>query len=380
MKIVISPDSFKGSCSAIDIAKNIKEAIHSVDATVDLVTIPVADGGEGTIDAITSCVDACIYELEVKDPLGKPVVAKYAILKESGIAIIEMAQASGLPLVPVDEKNPMIATTYGTGELMKAALDRGCKKMIIGIGGSATNDGGAGALMALGASFKNAQGEEVSLGGAALKELHSIDLSGFDKRLLDIEITVACDVTNPLTGADGASHIYGPQKGATPEMVEALDLALGHFANLSASVLGEDFSNCPGAGAAGGIGFALMAYCKAKFAAGIDIVLDVCGFDKELEDADLIITGEGRIDGQSVCGKVLYGIGMRAKEKGVPVFAFGGAVLPDSEALLDCGISAMFSTASGPMTLEYAMEHTDILLKQSVKNAMRAFFAQKNVR
>lgn len=379
MKIIISPDSFKGSCSALGIAKSIQEAIYSLDSSVEFVTIPVADGGEGTIDAITSCVDADIYEMEVKNPLGKPVLAKYAILKESQTAIIEMAQASGLPLVPVDERNPMIATTYGTGELMKAALDRGCKKMIIGIGGSATNDGGAGALMALGASFQNAKGEKLALGGGALTELSKIDLSGLDKRLLSIEITVACDVTNPLTGKTGASYIYGPQKGATPEMVETLDQALGHFANLSANVLGEDFSNCPGAGAAGGIGFALMAYCKAKFAAGIDIVLDVCGFDKELADADLVITGEGRIDGQSVCGKVLYGIGMRAKEKGVPVFAFGGAVLPDSEALLDCGISAMFSTANGPMTLEYAMEHTDILVKQSVKNAMRAFFAQKNV-
>ena len=377
MKIIISPDSFKGSCSAIEIAKHIQDAIYSLDSTTQFVTIPVADGGEGTIEAITSCVDATIYEVEVSNPLGKPMMAKYAILNESQTAVIEMAQASGLPLLKADERNPMLATTYGTGELMKAALDQGCKKMIIGIGGSATNDGGAGALMALGASFKNANGEELSLGGAALADLDSIDLKHFDKRLFDIDITVACDVTNPLTGETGASHVYGPQKGATPEMVEALDKALGHFAKVSAKVLGEDFSNCPGAGAAGGIGFALMAYCKAKFAAGIDIVLDVCGFDKELPDADLVITGEGRIDGQSVCGKVLYGIGMRAKEHQVPVFAFGGAVLPDSEKLLDCGISAMFSTANGPMTLEHAMSHTEILLKQSVKNVMRVFFAGK---
>lgn len=373
MKIIISPDSFKGSCSAIDVANYIKEAICEVDSSIEFVTMPVADGGEGTIEAITSCVDANIHEVEVSNPLGKPITAQYAILKENDTAIIEMAQASGLPLLKAEERNPLFTTTYGTGQLMKDALDRGCKKMIIGIGGSATNDGGAGALMALGASFKNAQGEEIALGGAALAELDSIDLEHFDKRLFDVDITVACDVTNPLTGPTGASAVYGPQKGATPEMVEQLDKALSHFASISADKLGEDYSNCPGAGAAGGIGFALMAYCKAKFAAGIDIVLDVCGFEKELEDADLVITGEGRIDGQSVCGKVLYGIGIRAKEKDVPVFAFGGAVLPDSEKLLECGIKAMFSTSNGPMTLEYAMQNTEKLLKQSVKNVMRVF-------
>ena len=221
MKIIISPDSFKGSCSALSIAKSIQEAIYSLDSSVDFVTIPVADGGEGTIDAITSCVDADIYEMEVKDPLGRPVMAKYAILKESQTAVIEMAQASGLPLISEYERNPMIATTYGTGELMKAALDRGCKKMIIGIGGSATNDGGAGALMALGASFCDANGEELPLGGGALADLCSIDLEKFDKRLFDIEITVACDVTDrsfPCIwtsegGYAGDGGVFGPCTG-----------------------------------------------------------------------------------------------------------------------------------------------------------------------
>lgn len=373
MKIIVSPDSFKGSCSAIEVANSIEKAIYDVDRTVDVVKMPVADGGEGTIDAITSCVPSTIYEMEICDPMGKRAMAKYAVIDNGDTAIIEMAQASGLPMVPVEERNPLLATTYGTGQLMKDALDKGVKKMIIGIGGSATNDGGAGMLMALGASFRNIKGEEIALGGAALAELVEIDLSEFDSRIYDVEITVACDVTNPLTGENGASYVYGPQKGATPEMVKELDAALTYFAKLSAKGFGEDYSTYPGTGAAGGLGFALIAYCKAKFAAGIDIVLNVSGFEKELADADLVITGEGRIDGQSVQGKVLYGIGTRAKAKNVPVIAVGGAVRSDSEALLNHGITAMFSIANGPMTLEYAMEHGCELIEQVTKNVMRVF-------
>jgi glycerate kinase len=245
--------------------------------------------------------------------------------------------------------------------------------MIIGIGGSATNDGGAGVLMALGASFLDEDGEEIMLGGGELSRLAEIDLSTFDERIFDVEITVACDVTNPLTGENGASYVYGPQKGATEEMVQELDAALSHFAKVSEAELGEDYSTYPGTGAAGGLGFALIAFCKARFAAGIDIVLDVCGFEKELQSADLVITGEGRIDGQSVQGKVLYGIGTRAKEKNVPVIAIGGAVRSDSEALLNHGITAMFSIANGPMTLDYAMENGCELIEQITKNVMRVF-------
>lgn len=373
MKIIIAPDSFKGSVSAIEVARNIEEAIHSVDSSIQTVTMPVADGGEGTIEAIASCVPATLHERVVCGPMGEKVEAYFATIDEGNTAIVEMAQASGLPLVPSDKRDPRLATTYGTGELMKEALDCGCKKMIIGIGGSATNDGGVGALMALGASFKDAEGKELALGGAALADLVEIDLSQFDKRIFDIEVVVACDVTNPLTGPTGASAIYGPQKGASPEMVEELDSALGHLAKISEKVLDTDYHTHPGTGAAGGLGFALLAFCKAKFAAGIDIVLDVCGFDKQLENADLVITGEGRIDGQSVCGKVLYGIGTKAQAKQVPVIAIGGGVKEDSEALLDCGISAMFSIANGPMTLEYAMENGPALIRQITKNVMRVF-------
>lgn len=371
MKIIVAPDSFKGSCSAIEVAESIERAILTVDDSVQVIKMPVADGGEGTIEAITSCVSSHVYEIEVCGPMGENVFGSYAIIEDGMTAVIEMAQASGLPMVPIDRRNPLLATTYGTGQLMKDALDKGVKKMIIGIGGSATNDGGAGMLMALGASFKNSKGEELKPGGGALADLSEIDLSEFDQRLFGTEITVACDVTNPLTGKNGASYVYGPQKGATEEMVIQLDAALSHFAKLSAERLGEDYSAYPGTGAAGGLGFALIAYCKAKFAAGIDIVLNVCGFEKELEDADLVITGEGRIDGQSAQGKVLYGIGNRAKEKKIPVIAIGGAVRPDSEALLDHGITAMFSIANGPITLDYAMEHGCELITQIVKNVMR---------
>ena len=373
MKIIISPDSFKGSVSAIEVAQNIEEAILSVDSTVQTVTMPVADGGEGTIEAIASCIPTELHERVVCGPMGEKVKAYFATIEDGQTAIVEMAQASGLPLVPTSERDPRIATTYGTGELMKEALDLGCKKMIIGIGGSATNDGGAGALMALGASFKDSEGAEIALGGSSLVRLDKIDLSGFDKRIYDVDIVVACDVINPLTGANGASAIYGPQKGATPEMVAELDAALEHFADVSKVVLREDYHTHPGTGAAGGLGFALVAFCKAKFASGIDIVLDVCGFEKQLEDADLVITGEGRIDGQSVCGKVLYGIGTKAKAKNVPVIAIGGGVKEDSEALLDCGINAMFSIANGPMSLEYAMENGPALIRQITKNIMRVF-------
>ena len=373
MKIIVSPDSFKGSCSAIEVADSIEKAIHDIDSTIDVVKMPVADGGEGTIDAITSCVPSTIYEMEVCDPMGKRAMAKYAVIDNGETAIIEMAQASGLPMVPVEERNPLLATTYGTGQLMRDALDKGVKKMIIGIGGSATNDGGAGMLMALGASFRNIDGEEIAFGGASLAELVEIDLAEFDSRIYDVEITVACDVTNPLTGENGASYVYGPQKGATPEMVKELDAALAYFAKLSAKGFGEDYSTYPGTGAAGGLGFALIAYCKAKFAAGIDIVLNVSGFEKELVDADLVITGEGRIDGQSAQGKVLYGIGTRANAKNVPVIAVGGAVRSDSEALLEHGITAMFSIANGPVTLEYAMEHGCELIEQVTKNVMRVY-------
>ena len=305
--------------------------------------------------------------------MAEKAEAIYATVDNGKTAVIEMAQASGLTMVPKEKRNPLAATTYGTGQLIKDALDKGCKKILIGIGGSATNDGGAGMLAALGAILKDEAGKQLGFGGAALANLAEIDLTNFDSRIFETEITVACDVNNPLLGKNGASYVYGPQKGGTEEMVEALDSALGRFKEISALKLGRDYSACPGSGAAGGLGFALLAYCRAEFSSGIDLVLDVCGFEKALQNADLVITGEGRIDAQSARGKVLNGIGLRAKKLGVPVIAIGGSVCAGSEALLASGITAMFSITNGPLTLDYAMQNGQFLIEQISKNIMRVF-------
>lgn len=305
--------------------------------------------------------------------MAEKAEAIYATVDNGKTAVIEMAQASGLTMVPKEKRNPLAATTYGTGQLIKDALDKGCKKILIGIGGSATNDGGAGMLAALGAVLKDEAGKQLGFGGAALANLAEIDLTNFDSRIFETEITVACDVNNPLLGKNGASYVYGPQKGGTKEMVEALDSALGRFKKISALKLGRDYSACPGSGAAGGLGFALLAYCRAEFSSGIDLVLDVCGFENALQNADLVITGEGRIDAQSARGKVLNGIGLRAKKLGVPVIAIGGSVCAGSEALLASGITAMFSIANGPLTLDYAMQNGQFLIEQISKNIMRVF-------
>lgn len=305
--------------------------------------------------------------------MAEKAEAIYATVDNGKTAVIEMAQASGLTMVPKEKRNPLAATTYGTGQLIKDALDKGCKKILIGIGGSATNDGGAGMLAALGAVLKDETGKQLGFGGAALANLAEIDLTNFDSRIFETEITVACDVNNPLLGKNGASYVYGPQKGGTEEMVEALDSALGRFKEISALKLGRDYSACPGSGAAGGLGFALLAYCRAEFSSGIDLVLDVCGFENALQNADLVITGEGRIDAQSARGKVLNGIGLRAKKLGVPVIAIGGSVCAGSEALLASGITAMFSIANGPLTLDYAMQNGQFLIEQISKNIMRVF-------
>lgn len=305
--------------------------------------------------------------------MAEKAEAIYATVDNGKTAVIEMAQASGLTMVPKEKRNPLAATTCGTGQLIKDALDKGCKKILIGIGGSATNDGGAGMLAALGAVLKDEAGKQLGFGGAALANLAEIDLTHFDSRIFETEITVACDVNNPLLGKNGASYVYGPQKGGTEEMVEALDSALGRFKEISALKLGRDYSACPGSGAAGGLGFALLAYCRAEFSSGIDLVLDVCGFEKALQNADLVITGEGRIDAQSARGKVLNGIGLRAKKLGVPVIAIGGSVCAGSEALLACGITAMFSIANGPLTLDDAMQNGQFLIEQISKNIMRVF-------
>lgn len=370
MRILCAPDSFKGSLSAHQAAARMAAAVRRAGG--EPIEMPVADGGEGTVAAVAACLPVTLHTLRVSGPYGEPVEATYAITGD-GTAVIEMAEAAGLTLSP--RREPAVATSYGVGELITAALDRGCRRMVIGIGGSATNDGGAGAMAALGARFLDDGGRVLPPGGGALARLAALDMAAFDTRVSQMAITVACDVTNPLTGPGGATAVYGPQKGATPEGVRALDAALSHYAQICAATLGVDRENAPGAGAAGGLGYALQAFCGASFASGIDTVLDLCGFEEALSEADLVLTGEGRIDGQSLAGKVLYGIGRRARARGVPVVALGGAILPGAEALYDHGITAMLAIPNGPMPLGAAMQNASALIEQAAENAVRLFLA-----
>lgn len=364
--IVIACDSFKGSCSAIDVTRYLETGLLSYRPDLKIVKVPVADGGEGTVEALLFATGGQRIQVPVTDPLGRPHMASFGLLPD-GSAVLEMASASGLPLLTPKERDPRITSTYGTGQLIKAALDRGCRRMILGIGGSATNDGGAGMAAALGAKFYDADGHELAPGGAALAQLDRIDLSGLDPRLADCDILVACDVNNPLCGERGASAIYGPQKGATPEMVKELDLALAHYANILKRDLGCDVADRPGAGAAGGLGTGLMAFCGAKIRSGIESVLDMVGFEALVKDADLVITGEGAIDHQTLFGKVPQGVTERAKKVNpeVAVIGVAGTLGRDYEQAHSCGIDFMMSIATGPLTLEECMAEAPRLLVEA---------------
>lgn len=354
MRIVIASDSFKGSATSLAVADAIERGIHRSDPAVECRKFAVADGGEGLIKAL-QCDDDEIVDLAVCGPLSTPVRAQYII--RGKMAIMEMAEASGLPLVPDDKRNPLKTTTYGTGEMMLDALSRGCTEILIGIGGSATNDCGAGMASALGVRFLDAEGQDVFPSGGELSKVVSIDTSRLTDKVRDATIRVACDVDNPLCGPNGASAVYGPQKGATPEMVDMLDASLEHVASL---VEGESLRlrDTPGAGAAGGLGFGLMAFCDAKLVSGIELVLDVIGIDAALEDADLVITGEGRIDGQSKRGKVPVGVATRARKFAVPAVVLAGDIGPGVEKLYELGLDSILSTTSRAMPLSEAMAHS----------------------
>lgn len=377
MKVVICPDSFKGSLSSIEaaeaIARGIRLAINS--EPVDVVKIPIADGGEGTVDALTSATGGEVKHICVQDPLMRQTDSFYGVVGDGSTAVIEMAAASGLVLLANDERNPLITTTYGTGELLAAAVDTGVSKIVIGIGGSATNDGGSGAMRALGARFLDKDGNDLPHGGAALAYLAHIDMSGFRFPLDRVSVEVACDVSNPLTGPMGASAVYGPQKGATPEMVAELDAALANYAEVVKRDLGKDIDKMPGAGAAGGLGAGLAAFLDARLRSGIDMVLDAAHFDQVITDADLIITGEGRIDEQTAYGKTIGGILKRASGPKVPVVAIAGAVQGDVRVLFDAGLVAAFSITPGPVALDYAMQNAAGLIEQVSANIIRLFAA-----
>ncbi len=373
MPIVIAPDSFKGSLTSAEVAEAMAKGVKRVLPQADMTLLPLSDGGEGLVDSLVVASGGRLAEFDVTGPLGTPVTAKMGLMGDGQTAVIEMAQASGLILVPENKRNPLVTTTFGTGELIKKALELGCSHLIIGIGGSATNDGGMGMAQALGFRFFDEQGQPLGQGGGELARLARIDASGRDPRLDDVTIEVACDVNNPLTGPQGAAHIYGPQKGATSEMVEFLDAALSNYDQILQRDLGQDVGKVPGAGAAGGLGAGLMALLGGLLVSGIELVLDVLDFDKKVKGACLVLTGEGKFDAQSAFGKVPMGVAHRARKLGVPVVVIAGSVLPSAEILHGEGVTAYFSILNQPMSLNEAMDHGAELVENQVAEVMRLF-------
>ena len=395
MRVLIACDSFKGSLSSAEAAEYISTGVRRVfpDAHIDV--IPMADGGEGTALALTEALGGSLERIQVRGPMGDPVEAVYGILP-GGEAVMDMASASGLTLVPTGETDILSATTYGTGQLILAALDKGCHRIYLGIGGSATNDGGLGLAQALGARFPGGaeaeplqgwsscnQGDAVGeqpppqstfLAGKHLADIAAIDLSRIDPRLASTEISVLCDVTNPICGPNGAAYIYGPQKGAGPVEMALLDDGLAHLADLVKRDLGLDLAETPGAGAAGGLGFGLMAFTGARLLRGVDFMLDAAGFDEKARRADLIITGEGRLDHQSAFGKAPAGVAHRGAALGTPVAAIGGAIDGGAltmQALCEAGIGAIEACVCAPMPLDEAMEKAPVLLTDASERLMR---------
>jgi glycerate kinase len=331
----------------------------------------MADGGEGTVEALVNATGGRILFHDVQSPILHTVSAKYGILGDGETAVIEMAEASGLCLIPPEHRNPLRTTSYGTGELIKAALDQGCRKFIIGIGGSGTNDGGAGMAQALGARLLDKDGRSLSPGGGALIDLAHIDVSALDPRLKDCQFTVACDVDNPLCGPQGASYVFGPQKGATPDMVAHLDESLAHYARVIERDLGKSVAEIPGAGAAGGLGAGLVAFLDATLKRGVEMVIEACGIEEKIRACDLVLTGEGRCDGQTERGKVPFGIAKTAQRLGVPVIVMAGSIGIGAESLYQCGVQSIFSIVDGPMTEDDAKANAFELLASATERVMR---------
>ena len=371
MKIVIAPDSFKGSLTALQVAEAIEVGLRRMFTDAAIEKIPMADGGEGTVQSLVDATGGQILTAQVLDPLGNSINAQYGVLGDGVTAVIEMAAASGLTLVPEDKRDPRVTTTYGTGELIRVALAHGCRKLIIGIGGSATNDGGAGMAQALGAKLLTASGEQIEPGGGSLATLNSIDLSELDPGIAETETVVACDVNNPLTGKQGASHVYGPQKGATPEMIRVLDANLVHFDKIVQRDLSKSVGNVPGAGAAGGLGAGLMAFLDASLKSGIEIVTEATQLSKRFAGADLVITGEGQINFQTVFGKTPVGVAKVAKTHNIPVIAIAGSIADNSDGVYDAGIDAMIDIVPEPMSLENAIENATTLIETAAERAGR---------
>ena len=371
-KILISPQEFKESLTGLEVANAIQEGINKVDSKIKTSLVPVADGGDGTLQTMVDVTGGEIITETVRDPLGRNIDSVWGKLGDDSSAVIEMAKASGLALLNENEKSATLTSTYGTGQLFKFALDQGIKNFIIGIGGSATNDGGAGFVSALGAKLYDENGKEVESNGISLSSIRDIDMSNFDERVKNTSVRVACDVTNPLCGNEGASAIFGPQKGANPEEVNLLDKNLLHWASLIKDQLGKDILNVPRAGAAGGLGAGLMAFTDAELSIGANIVLDSLNYDEHLRDVDLVIVGEGSTDKSTQFNKSPVAVAMRAKKLGIPVICLSGSIGEGYSESRDLGISSFFSIVSGPTELKYAIENAHELIVKSTEEIIRS--------
>lgn len=379
MKIIIAPDSFKESLTALEVAEAIETGFKRIFPHAEYVKVPMADGGEGTVQSLVDATQGELIQTEVTAPLGNKVMATWGLSGDKQTAIIEMAAASGLHLVPLNQRNPLLTTSFGTGELIRAALDFGVNKIILGIGGSATNDGGVGMLQALGIRCLDHQGQEIGFGGKNLANIQQIDLSALDPRLQQVEIEVACDVTNPLCGDNGASAIFGPQKGANAEMVKQLDQALAHFAQQVKAQLDLNIRDQAGAGAAGGMGGGVLLLPKVRLKSGVNIVLDTVQLSDKLQDADLVITGEGRMDGQTAQGKTPVGVALAAKTANKPVIAIVGCLREDYEVVYDKGIDAVFPIIRQLDNLENTLKNGRENLISCAQNVARLYqLAQLN--
>lgn len=371
MNVLLCPDSFKDALSAQDAATAMARGVQRAAPEAHVQVCPLADGGEGSLDALIAATGAERRQLNVQDALGRPRQAAWGWLSDQRTAFIELAEASGLQHLAADERNALHTSTFGVGELLLAALDQGAEKALLLLGGSATNDGGAGMLQALGARFLDRHGEHLPPGGAALNQLASLELNGLDPRLAKLTLEAAVDVDNPLLGEHGASAVFGPQKGASPEEVEQLDRALGHFADISAQALGDDYRKLPGAGAAGGMGFAAKAFLNATLKPGIEMIMQQADMASLLARADLVITGEGRLDGQSLAGKTPIGVSRAAKRLRKPVIVLAGSLRDGWQACFDEGVTAAFALADGPMTLADALPRTAELLEARCESLLR---------
>lgn len=369
--IVLAPDSFKESMTAKEVCEAMERGIRKANSQIRCIHVPMADGGEGTMQSLVDATGGKVYSKEVVGPLGNNVVAEYGILGNGEIGVIEMASASGIHLVDSEKRNPLITTTFGTGQLIKACLDKGVKKLLIGIGGSATNDGGAGFIQALGGRLLDENGDDLSYGGGALAKLHTIDLSNLDERLKYVSVEVACDVNNPLCGKEGASYVFGPQKGATREMIEILDQNLSHYAEVIKEQLGKDVISKAGAGAAGGLGAGLMAFLDVKLKSGIEMVIEYANLEEKVRDADMVWTGEGSIDFQTQYGKTPLGVAMIAKKYNKPVIALAGRVGNDIDVLYDKGIDAIFGIMRGVTSIEEALVKGPENVEKTSENIIR---------